>query len=343
MTNHCFPENSRQAILLLLSTSFCSSQAELFLPKWDLIFKAPIAPVEHKAGNLLFALLELLHMRTWIVIGLFLNLVVLSTLGGAAPPKGNSPSSLPKIDADVLPPGHFIGTIVRTPNSNRIFTLKITYPEVRLKPGARMPNLSHAHSQYMNNQYRQMTNLQRQMGQMQHHHVHNMIQMQQMYMQMQMNQQRVLARLQQQQLQEELRLLQQEIKAIQNMYQVVPVTREVDFQADANIKVRIKDLPQQFDEKGKIKKYSPQELSALKGKDKNLIGYESSLEALQPGQVVLVSLHSHKKPNSSTHSAAASKKAKDDDKKADSAIEHKMQVSLIVILKEGDALHSLRP
>jgi hypothetical protein len=277
-------------------------------------------------------------MRACAGIGFFLCLVGLIATADAAPPKGKPAQTTPKVDADILPPGHFIGTIASAPNSDRMFTLKITYPEVRLKPGARMPNLSHAHSQYMNNQYRQMMNLQRQEARIEHHRVHNLMQMQQMYMQMQMAQQRTVARLQQQQQQQELRLVQQEIRAIQSMYQVVPVTRDVDFQADANVKVRTKILPEQFDEKGNIKRYTAEELSALKGKDKNLIGYESSVEALQPGQIVLVSLHSHKKSHSSAVAAPGSKKEKSDNKEADSSIEHKMQATMIVLLKDGDGL-----
>jgi hypothetical protein len=161
-------------------------------------------------------------MRTGAGIGFFLCLIGLNASASAAPPKGKPAQTTPKVDADVLPPGHFVGTIANTPNSDRMFTLKITYPEVRLKPGARMPNLSHSQAQYMNNQYRQMMNLQQQTGRIEHHPVHNMMQMQQMYMQVQMTQQRTLARLQQQELQQEQRLLQQEIRAIQNMYQVVP-------------------------------------------------------------------------------------------------------------------------
>lgn len=278
-------------------------------------------------------------MRTCAGIGFLMCLIGLSVFADAAPPKGKAAQAASKVDADVLPPGHFVGTIASTPNSDRMFTLKITYPEVRLKPGVRMPNLSQAQAQFMNSQYRQMMNLQRQVGQIEHHRVHNMMQMQQMYMQVQMAQQRTLARLQQQEVQQELRLLQQEIRAIQNMYQVVPVTRSVDFQADANVKVRIKDLPPHFDEKGNIKKYTREELSALKGKDKELIGYESSLEALQPGQVVLVSLRSYKKPHSTALNTPVSKKDKAGDE-ANSSVEHKMQVTLIVILKDGDALQS---
>jgi hypothetical protein len=275
-------------------------------------------------------------MRIWAGIGAVLSLVFLIAAPDAAPPKAksNSSSSTNKVDADVLPPGHFVGTIVSAPNSDRMFTLKITAPEVRLKPGAKMPNLSNTHAQNVNSQYRQMMNLQRQMGRSQYHRVSNMMQMQQMYMRMQMYQQQAMARLQQQ----ELRMLQQEINAIQNMYQVVSVSHNVDFQADANVKVRTKDLPDQFDEKGNVKKYTSQELAALKGKDKDLIGYESSVEALQPGQVVQVSLRSHKKSSSATHAPTASRKDKDDDKAAEPATEHKMQATMIVILKDGEAL-----
>lgn len=279
-------------------------------------------------------------MRTCVRFSLVLNLIALSAFTNAAPPKGKAPASAPKVDADVLPPGHFVGTIASAPNSERMFTLKVTYPEVRRKPGARMPNLSHAHAQYVHNQYRQMMNLQQQTERMEHYRVHNIMQMQQMHAQMQMNEQRTLARLQQQKLQQELRLLQQEIRAIQNTYQVVSVTRNIDFQADANVKVRLKDLPEQFDEKGNIKRYTREELSALKGKDKELMGYESSVEALQPGQVVLVSLRSHKKSSSNALATPISKKDKSEDTEADSSTEHKMQATMIVILKDGDALQN---
>jgi hypothetical protein len=168
------------------------------------------------------------------------------------------------VDADVLPPGQFVGTIVSAPNSDRMLTLRITSPELRLKPGARNP-------------------------------------------------------------------------------QVVPVAREVKFQVDANVKVRIKDLPEQFDDKGNIKKHTAAELSVLKGKDKNLIGYESSVEALQPGQIVMLSLRSHKKTNAATPDPPTSRQGRTNDKGAEPAVEHKMQVTMIVILKDGDAPQSAPP
>jgi hypothetical protein len=208
---------------------------------------------------------EAWHVRICAGIGLVLGLVGLGAFTDAAPPTGNATPAPSQVDADALPPGHFVGVISSVPDSDRMFTLKFTHPEVRHKPGTR------------------------------------------------------------------------------NQYQVVPVTREIKFQADANVKVRIKELPEQFDDKGNIKRYTAAELAALKGKDRNLIGYESSVESLQPGQVVMVSLHSHKKPTSATPVTHPSRKDKTDDKQAEPATEHKMQVTMIVILKDGDAPQSSPP
>lgn len=270
------------------------------------------------------------HMRNCAGIATLLFLVGQSV--SAAPPKGNA-ASLPSVDADTLRPGHFVGSIVSAPDSDRMFKLRITYPEIRLKQGANIPNLNHAHAQYVYSQYRQMYNLQRQVGRMEHHRVRNMMQMQQMFMQIQWREARAVVRMEQQ----ELRLLQQEIRAIQNMYQVVAVSRDIDFQADAKVKVRLKHLPEQFDERGRVKKYTNAELAALKGKDKDLIGYESSVEGLHPGQIVMTSLLRHTKSHSNTLTAPAAKKKQAADPEEDASIEHKMQVSMIVILKDGDA------
>lgn len=287
-------------------------------------------------------------MRISAKLGVILCVVGLSASTDAAPPKGK-PTQAPvkTVDADKLPPGKFIGTIVSPPDSERMFTLKITYPEVRLKPGARMPNLRNAHVQNMHRGYQQLIHLQQQLNRSAHHHhaVHNMMQMRQAFMQMQMNQQRAMqtmARIQQQQLQQELKLLQQEIKAIQNMYQVVKVTHDFVFQADENVKVRMKDVPEQFDEKGNIKKYTREELAALKGKDKNLVGYESSVEALKPGQIVLVTLRAHHNSKSSKMDSLAASKNDNKDKEKDSnrSLEHKMQVKMLVILKDDGSLTS---
>ena len=55
---------------------------------------------------------------------------------------------------------------------------------------------------------------------------------------------------------------------------------------DAKIRTRV--LPTLFDDKGNLKKPTPKELLELKGKDKNLPGYESEFASLKRGQVLLV-------------------------------------------------------
>lgn len=268
----------------------------------------------------------------------FLLLAGFFAVTNAAPPQNKPASNLSKVDADLLRPGTFSGVLVSVPNSERMFTLRVTYPEVRLKPGAKMPNLRSMEARTMHQMMQQMHRAQQMPAMRGGYHranaFSNMMQMQQRYMQGQQRMAQAMARAEQQ----ELQLLRQEIRAIQNMYQIVPVTREVEFQAEENVKVRVKDAPETFDEKGRIKKYTKAELSELKGKDKNLMGYESSSEALKPGQTVLVSLRTHKKPKPPTPIDRAVNKDKEIENEAtDSPLEHKMQVTAIVILKDGNA------
>jgi hypothetical protein len=114
--------------------------------------------------------------------------------------------------------------------------------------------------------------------------------------------------------------------------------KDVDFQAGEVVKVRTMVLPEQFDEKGNVKKPTKAELAALKGKDKTLPGYESSLDKLEAGQRVTVTLAPYKKK------AAPADNAKDKDKDNDNVkdkddkdnTDKKMQVKMIVIMEEAD-------
>jgi hypothetical protein len=113
-------------------------------------------------------------------------------------------------------------------------------------------------------------------------------------------------------------------------------TQDVEFQATESVKVRTLVLPEQFDEKGNVKKYTRAELAELKGKDKNLPGFESALEKLEVGQKVRVLLVQTAKapapaPKDKDKDKDKDKKAKDDDEK-------KKQVKMITIVEtEGDA------
>jgi hypothetical protein len=107
-------------------------------------------------------------------------------------------------------------------------------------------------------------------------------------------------------------------------YQITTVKTEIEFQASEEVKVRTLLVPDGgLDEKGNKKKPPAEELAKLKGKDKNLPGYESALDKLEVGQKVTVTL------------APAPGKKKEADKDADKDAEKKMQVKLIVVLEES--------
>jgi hypothetical protein len=305
--------------------------------------------------------------RSFWGIGLLLGLFGMAAVEAAPAPKTQTGQNQPSVDGDKLPPGDFVGTLVSVPDDDRMFTLKVTYPEVRLKPGAKPPNFSSLEARTMNQVLQDLNRAQQAPrgggGYNRRNAASVMMHQQQQYMQSQQRMSQAMARAQQ----KELQLLQRELQAIQNLYQVVQTTREVDLQADVVVKVRIKDLPEEFDEKGNVKKYTVQEKAALKGKDKNLPGYESSPDALKVGQTVQVTLRTYKKPTPKKTTISTSKtkdadknkdadkdadkdkdkdadkdkekdktKGKDADKDKDASTQHKMQVKMIVILKESD-------
>jgi hypothetical protein len=255
--------------------------------------------------------------KRFLGIGLFLVGVGLVAAVDAAP---KPPPNQPAIDADKLAPGVFTGTVVSTPDSDRMLTLNVTYQKVQLRPGQ---NPGRA-NQNLQRQYNHIVQLQNQLARPGRHHnpVATMHQLQNAVAQLQIQAARTQA----------------------NMYQTVTTTQKVDFQVEENVKVRTAELPQAFDDKGEIKKYTKEELKELKGADKNLPGYESSIDNLKVGQTVQVTLAVHKKPASKPAAAIADKDKEKDkdsdadkDKDRDTATQHKMQVRMIVILKESDA------
>lgn len=75
--------------------------------------------------------------------------------------------------------------------------------------------------------------------------------------------------------------------------QVVTKTYDIDVTAAPEAKVRIKNAPPRFDQKGNLLKYSADELRELKGdspEDKKLPGYKRDFADLKVGDVVAVSL-----------------------------------------------------
>ncbi len=263
-------------------------------------------------------------MRICFGIGFLLSTIGFLASADAAPPKKTPPAS-GTMDADKLSPGVFTGTVVSVPDTDRMFTVNVSYQKIQLKPGQ---NLGRA-NQTLQREYNRIMQLQAQAMRPPgrgHNPMRAMQQLQGAVMQFQNNMARTQA----------------------NMFQVVNATQKVDFQVDEKVKVRVKDLPEQFDDKGNIKKYTKEELIELKGKDKNLPGYESSIDAIKPGQILQVALVVHKKPKPlSTSSSSSSKdisteKGKDKDavkeapKPAEEAsVEHRLQVVTIMIVKDS--------
>lgn len=110
---------------------------------------------------------------------------------------------------------------------------------------------------------------------------------------------------------------------------VQTVRRDFEFQADDKVRVRLMTLPQEFDERGKPKQHTPQELKELKGPNASLPGYQAELENLSPGMTVKVHVVAAKR-------AAPAKPAKDADVDADlPALDAtRPRATMVLILKD---------
>jgi hypothetical protein len=88
------------------------------------------------------------------------------------------------------------------------------------------------------------------------------------------------------------RLREIQIALLQNQPNLVMVKEEqhdVPVQFGEELKVRLTQPPQAFDDKGNPRKYTAEELKALKG-DENLVGYRGALQDLRTNQLVRVYL-----------------------------------------------------
>ena len=86
---------------------------------------------------------------------------------------------------------------------------------------------------------------------------------------------------------------QAQAKQIQMLKSMKVVTEwvEIEIPIKETTKIRTKTPLQVYDDKGNIKKYSPEELKTLKGSNPALPGYEVKLDELTPGAVVEVTLN----------------------------------------------------
>ena len=110
------------------------------------------------------------------------------------------------------------------------------------------------------------------------------------------------------------------------MVQVKTEKHNVDIEASDDVKVRRKDPPVEFDDKGNPKKYTPKELKELKGPDPKLPGYTGDFDSIQQDEMVHVTLSKKKE--------APKKPGKDKDADLD---ENKPTATMIIILSEPAA------
>jgi hypothetical protein len=129
----------------------------------------------------------------------------------------------------------------------------------------------------------------------------------------------------------------QMMQAQANLYQTKMVKQEVEVQATDDLVVRMAQPKQDFDEKGRIKKYTKAELKELKG-DSKLPGYKAEFTDVQNEQIIRVTTVRKKGETTAAPKPAPvvkKKKGKDEDEKpADGLMDKMMQASLIEILRE---------
>jgi hypothetical protein len=113
---------------------------------------------------------------------------------------------------------------------------------------------------------------------------------------------------------------------------VTTVSKDFDLDALEDVKVRIAQPPQQYDDKGNPKKYTSQELKDLKGPDTKLPGYTSEFGDLKIGQTVTVYLTTKKPETKKADDKDNNKDKKNNDKKPEMK---KPFVKMIVILKDA--------
>jgi hypothetical protein len=152
---------------------------------------------------------------------------------------------------------------------------------------------------------------------------------------------------QQQAIQAELQILQQlkqQAQQLQNSIKVVTDKKKVEFHCGDEIVVRNQTLPLEYDDKGKPKKYSLEDVKKLKGPNPNMPGFEAKLEDLQPGTVVKVILAYSPKAGKAPPAAPAKKVAEKKDG-ADGIVEnkellHRTVVKMILIVSAEEAMET---
>jgi hypothetical protein len=111
-------------------------------------------------------------------------------------------------------------------------------------------------------------------------------------------------------------------------------TKDIEFQATDDVVVRMARPKEEFDDKGKPKRYTKKEKLELKGDNKKLPGYKAEFGDITTDQYIQLSLV--RKKGSIVAKAPRRVKGKDRDAaaEADLAAENAPQASLILIVRE---------
>ena len=105
--------------------------------------------------------------------------------------------------------------------------------------------------------------------------------------------------------------------------------KEIEVQASDEVVVRMARPKEDFDEKGKPKRYTKKELQEMRGTDKKLPGYNADFGDITTDQIIQVSLVRKKGAP-----VGRPKRKGKDDAEADLLGDYSPQASLIVILRE---------
>jgi hypothetical protein len=113
--------------------------------------------------------------------------------------------------------------------------------------------------------------------------------------------------------------------------------KDFDFEMQENVVYRKKNLPQEYDDTGNIKKYTKEEIAKLRGKNEPKDTYSATADEFHPGQYVWVYLKAPKKASSSSSSSSSTStktKQKEDDVVPDDT-PPRPTVKTLVIVQEG--------
>ena len=125
------------------------------------------------------------------------------------------------------------------------------------------------------------------------------------------------------------------MQAQASMYKVEYKTTDVEVQATDEVVVRMLNPKEDFDDKGKPKKYTKKEKDELRGPDKKLPGYKAEFGDITTDQYIQVSLVRKKgSPVAARLPKKGKGKDKDEGAEADLIADNAPQASLIVIVRE---------